>query len=179
MSPDAEHEGKVFDLKERVVLTDNMISVRPGVDPAQATPDDYIYTIPFDVNLPLGYATKDVNGVPTRVAVALPPSYELSTETNARERESIKANRQKSSAASIKSKSSRMTSFSQNMGGLGSSLKEAVEKGFEEEFRIGCFYNMGFTLQSIVEEGAATTEKPKKKMGKKKKEKVQSTVIDK
>lgn len=177
MPPEQGNERKVFTVEERIVLNEGMASLRPGADPSSKSRDDYIYTIPFDMNLPLGVSTRFVNGEQTTTAVALPPSYEMSSENDAREKESTRANNLiRSSAASIKSKSSRMTNFSTNVGGIGATVREAVEKGLGEVYRIGCFYSMGFTLQTVP---TTPAEPAKRRLGKRKKDKAECTLLDK
>lgn len=170
------NEKRVFLVEDRIVLKDSMAKLRPAAHPSSTNRDDYIYTTPFEVRLPLGVSTRYVNGESTTTAVALPPSYEMSSENDAREKDSARANNLlRSGAASIKSKSSRMTNFSTSVGGLGSTVKDAVEKGLGEVYRVGCFYKVTFILQTIP---VQSPEPAKKSWGKRKKKTPEVTVLD-
>lgn len=176
MPPEQGNERRVFTVEDRIPLHESMATLRPGADPHSTNPDDYIYTVPFDVNLPLGVSTRFVNGEQQTTAVALPPSYEMSSANDAKERESTKANNLLRSSASIKSKSSRMTSLSTSAAGFSNSVKEAVEKGLGEVYRIGCFYKIGFTLQKPST--APVTPPKKNRLGKKKKPVASAAILD-
>ncbi|UZJ55824.1 hypothetical protein CBS101457_005144 [Exobasidium rhododendri] len=170
MPNDQGNEKVVFQIEDRIVLNQKMARLQPGAHPSSTNRDDYIYTVPFEMTLPMGVSTRIVNGESTTTAVALPPSYEISSENDARERESTKANSiMRSSAASFRSKNSRM------LNGLGSTVKEVVEKNLGEVYRIGCFYKICFLLQTIP---TAPVETSKKLWGKKKKKKVEGVLLD-
>lgn len=162
MPPESGEDRSVFSTDETIKLQDSMLRRREGASPTSTSRDDMMYEIPFDTNLPLGMSTRFVNGQPSMTAVSLPPSYEVSSDENQRERDALRAANSalKSSAASIRSKTSRLNGMSSGIGsvstGIGNSVQSAVEKGFGEVFRIGCFYNIRFVLQRNQEPGTPT-----------------------
>lgn len=148
MPPESGHDHKLFTIREHVPLNDSTMRTREGISPTSAGSDDFIFETPFDFNLPLGMSTRFVNGEATVAAVALPPSFEISSESISRERDLIRNtnNSLKSSAASVRSKSSRLTSLAATTSSVGNSIRDAMEKGFGEVYRLGCFYTMEFSL---------------------------------
>jgi hypothetical protein len=162
MPPESGSDHKVFSIREVIELDESMLRAQLGSIDA-----DGIFETSFDINLPLGMSTRFVNGEPTVTAVALPPSYEMSSEV-ARERDPSRAGSGllKSSAASIRSRSSRITTLTTTGTQIGASVRDAVERGFGEVYRIGCFYKMDFTLQRSAE--ASGISQPRKFFGRNK-----------
>jgi hypothetical protein len=166
MPPDQGSERKVFEVTDRLSAERGTMKARPaapGDEPSANFPasDELILSIPFDVRMPLGAATRFVNGEMQSLAVALPPSYEMSSEADSKEREAVRGIKDtylKSSSATVRTK---MTMSSTT---VASSLREAIERGFGEVYRIGCFYSMSFTLQRKAPE-----KEKKSRFGKSKK----------
>lgn len=169
MPPEQGHDHKVFTTYDIISLDQAGVSF-----PEEASPDsmdEAVYEVPFDVNLPLGMSTRIVDGEPKSVAVALPPSYELSSGLAQHERNAQRAvDSFKNSAASIRGSVSRM-STSSSMNSLGNNfktgLRDAFEKSLGEVYRVGCFYSMTFTLQQTSQE-AKNTAPATKRFGRKK-----------
>lgn len=220
-------EKKVFSVTDRFQPNFDLVSARPPT-PDQATRkdwprhEDYILEIPFDVNLPMGCATRIVDGKLESAHVPLPPSFEISSEGNAKERErqrrlkaiakqqakEEKLNNNNNGEISPTGQSlfplSRSTSNTNNFNSnstvsgstvtgssttgastsagssiLGISLgksksrsrdgregvasnaaaafRDAVERGFEQVYRIGCYYHMTFQLQRNAKKSEAGT----------------------
>lgn len=175
MPPESGHDHKLFTIRENIPLNDSMMRTREGISPTSAGSDDFIFETPFDFNLPLGMSTRFVNGEATVAAVALPPSFEISSESISREKELIRStnNSLKSSAASVRSRSSRLTSLAATTTSVGNTIRDAMEKGFGEVYRLGCFYTMEF---SLIRAPSADSTPKKKLFGKSKTAK--PTVLD-
>lgn len=78
-------ERKVFSVTDRFQPNFDLVSARPPLPDANSRKDwprheDYILEIPFDVNLPMGCATRIVDGKMETSHVPLPPSFEISSE---------------------------------------------------------------------------------------------------
>ncbi|PWN31928.1 uncharacterized protein FA14DRAFT_83070 [Meira miltonrushii] len=175
MPPESGHDHKLFTIRENIPLNDSMMRTREGISPTTAGSDDFIFETPFDFNLPLGMSTRFVNGEATVAAVALPPSFEISSESISREKELIRStnNSLKSSAASVRSRSSRLTSLAATTTSVGNTIRDVMEKGFGEVYRLGCFYTMEF---SLIRTPSADSTPKKKLFGKSKTSK--PTVLD-
>lgn len=165
MPPEQGAERNVFEIQERLIPDYSKAQLSPARS-SIPTPedDDYIVPVPFEINLPLGMATKFVDGEMQNVPVALPPSFEISSESDAREKDANRAmsslgSMPRSSASSIRSKSSRMT-MSNTMQSVSNKVRGVVERGFAEVFRIGCFYTLTF---SILRPDDASSNGKKKK----------------
>ena len=100
------------------------------MEPPSLSKEDFVLPIPFDVKLPLGKSTRVVDGELQTVAVSLPPSFEISSKMATEEKKELRL--------ALKGKK-------------GLSAKDLVEKGFEKVYRIGCYYQITWTL--IREEG--------------------------
>lgn len=117
--------------------------------PTSSSEDDAVLVMPFHCNLPMGGSTRVVDGNVETVAVALPPSFEMSSEQDAREKAVLRSTGGAgggggaggtvltSGAASIKTSKTKMTAMT---------LKDAVETGLQQVYRVGCFYRITFTL---------------------------------
>lgn len=80
-----------------------------------------------------------VDGQVETVAVALPPSFEMSSEQDNREKATLRntGGALASGAASVKTSRTKMTAIT---------LRDAVETGLQQVYRVGCFYRVTFTL---------------------------------
>ncbi|GAC75325.1 hypothetical protein PANT_15c00021 [Moesziomyces antarcticus T-34] len=127
-------EKKVFEIKDRLVANYDLVRPRAAyapknedlMEPPQISKDDLVLPIPFDVQLPLGKATRFIDGEMQAVPVALPPSFEISSKFAAQEKREIRL------ATKGKAK--------------GPMAKELIEKGFQKVYRIGCYYQVSWTL---------------------------------
>ncbi|SPO42030.1 uncharacterized protein PSFLO_07513 [Pseudozyma flocculosa] len=137
---DLGEERKVFEVRDRLKANFDLARPRDAfaprneamMEPPSLTQDDFVLPIPFDVKLPLGKATRVVDGELQSVAVPLPPSFEISSKLAAQERREMRM--------STKGKT------------RGLAAKELVEKGFEKVYQIGCYYQITWTL---VRDGGA------------------------
>lgn len=97
--------------------------------------------MPFAINLPVGQNTRIVDGQVERSYVSLPPSFEMSSEQDNREKATLRntgnAGTIASGAASVKTSRTKMTAIT---------LRDAVETGLQQVYRIGCFYRITITL---------------------------------
>lgn len=112
---------------------------------AESNSEDGILVIPFTTNLPVGGSTRIVDGEVATVAVALPPSFEMSSDQDYKDKATLKSMSEAggaigSSAASVRTKMTRMTA---------TTVREAVEAGLRQVYRIGCFYRITFTLVPV------------------------------
>ncbi|KAN0063692.1 hypothetical protein ACQY0O_003742 [Thecaphora frezii] len=131
---DLGDERKVFEIRDRLVA--NYDLARPketyaprnevALEPPMLSKEDLVLPIPFDVKLPLGKSTRVVDGELQTVAVSLPPSFEISSKLAAQERREMR----------MLSKGKTRTL----------AAKELMEKGFEKVYRIGCYYQITWTL---------------------------------
>ncbi|PWN39584.1 hypothetical protein IE81DRAFT_16772 [Ceraceosorus guamensis] len=163
LPPDQGSETRVFEVSDTVKPDAPGARLRPrpaapGEQPSDHFPatDDLVLELPFETQMPQGTATRWRDGETQVVPVAMPPSFEMSSESDAKKRaddratekemaERLKHGTLTSSAASIRSK---MTlGFGSGGGSVANSVREALEKGFGEVYRIGCFYSLSFTLQ--------------------------------
>ncbi|KAI3478484.1 hypothetical protein L1887_59539 [Cichorium endivia] len=91
-------EKKVFEIKDRLVANYDLVRPRAAyapknedlMEPPQISKDDLVLPIPFDVQLPLGKATRFIDGEMQAVPVALPPSFEISSKFAAQEKREIR-----------------------------------------------------------------------------------------
>lgn len=130
-------EGKV----EQIAVSSAATSTQ-STNSADASIDDQgVLAIPFALNLPVGGSTRVVDGQVETVAVALPPSFEMSSEQDSREKAILRntgnAGPLASGAASVKTSKTKMTAIT---------LRDAVESGLQQVYRVGCFYRVTFTL---------------------------------
>ncbi|PWN50444.1 hypothetical protein IE53DRAFT_315772 [Violaceomyces palustris] len=139
---DLGEERKVFEVRDLLTADFEKVCARDSFAPrneAQLQPalekEDYLLPIPFDVNLPLGKATRIVDGQVQAVAVSLPPSFEISSKAVAAEKAAIRN--------ATKGK------------GKGPSARELMERGLEKVYRIGCYYRVSWTLQRSSSTGKA------------------------
>lgn len=215
-------ERKVFSVTDRFQPNFDLVSARPPLPDANSRKDwprheDYILEIPFDVNLPMGCATRIVDGKMETSHVPLPPSFEISSEGNQKEKErkrklksamkqkmkDDRTNQQRgngddqttngstssglfplsrstsnsngwnsgsttsgSTAVGSSATGSSSTTGSSILGisigrkprskdgreggsasNAAAAFRGAVERGFEQVYRIGCYYYMTFQLQ--------------------------------
>lgn len=127
-------EKTVFETKDRLVANYDLVRPRAAyapkneelMEPPQITQDDLVLPIPFQVQLPLGKATRFIDGEMQSVPVSLPPSFEISSKQSAQEKREIRL------ATRGKAK--------------GPMARELMEKGFEKVYRIGCYYQVTWTL---------------------------------
>lgn len=127
-------EKTVFEIKDRLVANYDLVRPRAAyapqneemMEPPQISKDDLVLPIPFQVQLPLGKSTRFVDGEMQSVPVSLPPSFEISSKHAAQEKREIRL------ATKGKAK--------------GPIAKELLEKGFEKVYRIGCYYQVTWTL---------------------------------
>ena len=127
-------EKTVFEIKDRLVANYDLVRPRAAYAPKneemmelpQISKDDLVLPIPFQVQLPLGKSTRFIDGEMQAVPVSLPPSFEISSKHAAQEKREIRL------ATKGKAK--------------GPMAKELLEKGFEKVYRIGCYYQVTWTL---------------------------------
>ncbi|KAJ1026255.1 hypothetical protein NDA16_002342 [Ustilago loliicola] len=127
-------EKTVFEIKDRLVANYDLVRPRAAyapkneelMEPPQITQDDLVLPIPFQVQLPLGKSTRFIDGEMQAVPVSLPPSFEISSKHAAQEKRDIRL------ATKGKAK--------------GPMARELMEKGFEKVYRIGCYYQVTWTL---------------------------------
>lgn len=122
-------EKTVFETQDRLVANYDLVrppAAYPPNNQESAHQDDLILPIPFQVQLPLGKATRLIDGEMQAVAVSLPPSFEMSSKHAAQEKRDIRL------ATKGKAK--------------GPMARELMEKGFEKVYRIGCYYQVTWTL---------------------------------
>ncbi|SPC62081.1 uncharacterized protein UHOD_08236 [Ustilago sp. UG-2017b] len=122
-------EKTVFETQDRLVANYDLVRPRSAYTPKNqesADQDDLILPIPFQVQLPLGKATRLIDGEMQAVPVSLPPSFEMSSKHAAQEKRDIRL------ATKGKAK--------------GPMARELMEKGFEKVYRIGCYYQVTWTL---------------------------------
>ncbi|SPO29149.1 uncharacterized protein UTRI_06098 [Ustilago trichophora] len=127
-------EKTVFEIKDRLVANYDLVRPRAAyapkneemMEPPQISKDDLVLPIPFQVQLPLGKSTRFIDGEMQAVPVSLPPSFEISSKHAAQEKRDIRL------ATKGKAK--------------GPMAKELLEKGFEKVYRIGCYYQVTWTL---------------------------------
>lgn len=122
-------EKTVFETQDRLVANYDLVRPRAAYTPKNqesADQDDLILPIPFQVQLPLGKATRLIDGEMQAVPVSLPPSFEMSSKHAAQEKRDIRL------ATKGKAK--------------GPMARELMEKGFEKVYRIGCYYQVTWTL---------------------------------
>ncbi|CAO1616407.1 unnamed protein product [Sympodiomycopsis kandeliae] len=104
--------------------------------------ENRIIAVPFAVNLPLGCNSRQVEGQNAVVAVALPPSFEMSSDQDNRDKATLRGTSTTgglaSGGASVKTSRTRMTAIT---------LRDAVENGLQQVYRIGCFYRLTVTLE--------------------------------
>uniref|UniRef100_V5GMM0 Uncharacterized protein n=2 Tax=Kalmanozyma brasiliensis (strain GHG001) TaxID=1365824 RepID=V5GMM0_KALBG len=130
----ASGEKAVFEIEDHLVANHDLARPRSTYAPknedtleaAQVSDDDMVLPIPFSVQLPLGKATRFIDGEMQAVPVALPPSFEISSKHAAQERREVRL------ATKGKAKLP--------------AAKELLEKGFEKVYRIGCYYQVTWTL---------------------------------
>ncbi|SNX87483.1 uncharacterized protein MEPE_06193 [Melanopsichium pennsylvanicum] len=145
-------EKTVFEIKDRLVVNYDLVRPRAAyapkneemMEPPQMSKDDLVLPIPFQVQLPLGKSTRFIDGEMQAVPVSLPPSFEISSKHAAQEKRDIRL------ATKGKAK--------------GPMAKELLEKGFEKAYRIGCYYQVTWTLIR------SNNDKPKKSSSKSAKE---------
>ncbi|GAC93643.1 autophagy-related protein [Pseudozyma hubeiensis SY62] len=127
-------EKTVFEIKDRLVANYDLVKPRAAyapkneemMEPPQLSKDDLVLPIPFQVQLPLGKSTRFIDGEMQAVPVSLPPSFEISSKHAAQERRDIRL------ATKGKAKVPM--------------AKELLEKGFSKVYRIGCYYQVTWTL---------------------------------
>ncbi|CAO1618105.1 unnamed protein product [Parajaminaea phylloscopi] len=149
--PESGSERTVFQTMEKVTPTDGKVEYphRHDADGNGArSEEDAVLVMPFHCNLPMGGSTRVVDGNVETVAVALPPSFEMSSEQDARDKAVLRntvavgggatgPTGLMSGAASIKTSRTKMTAMT---------LRDAVETGLQQVYRVGCFYRITFTL---------------------------------
>ncbi|CBQ70177.1 conserved hypothetical protein [Sporisorium reilianum SRZ2] len=145
-------EKTVFETKDRLVANYDLVRPRAAyapkneemMEPPQLSKDDLVLPIPFQVQLPLGKSTRFIDGEMQAVPVSLPPSFEISSKHAAQEKREIRL--------ATKGKA------------RGPMAKELIEKGFSKVYRIGCYYQVTWTLIR------PNSDKPKKSLSKSAKE---------
>ncbi|TKY88042.1 hypothetical protein EX895_003138 [Sporisorium graminicola] len=145
-------EKAVFETKDRLVANYDLVKPRAAyapkneelMEPPQVSKDDLVLPIPFQVQLPMGKSTRFIDGEMQAVPVSLPPSFEISSKHAAQEKREIRL--------ATKGKA------------RGPMAKELIEKGFSKVYRIGCYYQVTWTLIR------ANNDKPKKSSSKSAKE---------
>ncbi|CDS01698.1 hypothetical protein [Sporisorium scitamineum] len=141
-------EKIVFEIKDRLVANYDLVRPRAAyapkneemMEPPQLSKDDLVLPIPFQVQLPMGKSTRFIDGEMQAVPVSLPPSFEISSKYAAQEKREIRL--------ATKGKA------------RGPMAKELLEKGFSQVYRIGCYYQVTWTLIR------ANNDKPKKSSSK-------------
>ncbi|PWZ03555.1 hypothetical protein BCV70DRAFT_154905 [Testicularia cyperi] len=141
-------EKKVFEINDRLIANYDLVRPRAAyapkneelMEPPQKSEDDMVLPIPFDVSLPMGKSTRFVDGELQTVPVSLPPSFEISSKQAAQEKREIRLATKGKSKVPL--------------------AKELIEKGFEKVFRVGCYYQITWTL--IRDTGSADAKAGKK-----------------
>lgn len=139
----------MFQTAEKISASDGKVEYPSTATSEQDREENAVLAMPFHSNLPMGGSTRIVDGNVETVAVALPPSFEMSSEQDAREKAVLRntgalgtgsgvgALGLASGAASIKTSRTKMTAMT---------LKDAVETGLQQVYRVGCFYRITFTV---------------------------------
>lgn len=143
-------EKNVFEIKDRLIANYDLVRPRAAyapkneemMEPPQISKDDLVLPIPFQVQLPMGKATRFIDGEMQAVPVSLPPSFEISSKQSAQEKREIRL------ATKGKAK--------------GPMAKELLEKGFEKVYRIGCYYQVTWTLIRPTNDKAKKSSKNNK-----------------
>lgn len=127
-------EKTVFEIKDRLVANYDLVRPRAAyapkneemMEPPQLSQDDLVLPIPFQVQLPLGKSTRFIDGEMQAVPVSLPPSFEISSKHAAQEKHDIRLATKGKAKVPL--------------------AKELIEKGFSKVYRIGCYYQVTWTL---------------------------------
>lgn len=140
--PESGSERIVFQTVETLSADEGRVEA-PNLTTREA-PSEPVLCLPFSLNMPIGGSPRVVDGSIETVAVSLPPSFEMSSEQDAKEKAFLRntasaagSGGSTSGAASVKTSRTKMTAMT---------LRDAVEHGLSQVYRVGCFYCITFTL---------------------------------